>query len=102
MTKTHTPPLAVSTIAGFVVERGRRWEASAAWLGRRLGARFAGTFERLLRWSPALLFAVALLVVHHELKDHEFADIAHNWRSMPWHLIAMAILLTAANYAIKS
>jgi phosphatidylglycerol lysyltransferase len=100
VTKTHTPPLAVSTIAGFVAERGRRWEASASWLGRRLGMQFAGTVDRLLRWSPALLFAVALFVVQHELRDHEFADIAQNWRSMPWHLIAIAILLTAANYAI--
>jgi phosphatidylglycerol lysyltransferase len=99
VTKTYTP-LAVSTIAGQVAERGRRWQSSAAWLGRRFNAQFAGTFDRLLRWSPALLFAVALFVVQHELRDHAFADIAHNWRSMPWHLIAVAILLTAANYAI--
>src|SRR4029450_8097801 len=50
--------------------------------------------------SPALLFALALVVVQHELKDHEFADISHSWRSVPWHLVAFAILLTAINYAI--
>jgi phosphatidylglycerol lysyltransferase len=96
--KTHIAPLADST--GSIVERDRSWQFSAAWLVRRVGIRFAGTFDRLMRWSPALLFAVALFVVQHELRNHEFADIAHNWRSMPWHLIAIAILLTAANYAI--
>ena len=98
MTKTDTSLLADHAITGSVAKRGG--QASAAWLVRRLGTQFAGTVDRLLRWSPALLFAVALFVVQHELKDHEFADIAHNWRSMPWHLIAIAILLTAANYAI--
>ena len=100
VTKTHTPPFAGSTLAGSVAESDRRWQARASWLVRRLGTQFAGALDRVLRWSPALLFAVALFVVHHELKDHEFTDIAHNWRSMPWHLIAIAILLTAANYAI--
>ena len=98
VTKTDTSLLADHAITGSVAKSGG--EASVTWLVRRLGTHFAGTLDRLLRWSPALLFAVALFVVQHELKDHEFADIAHNWRSMPWHLIAIAILLTAANYAI--
>lgn len=91
VTKTHNSS-AVSTIAGFVAE-----ETGAA---RGLSARFAGWFERLLRWSPALLFAVALVVVQHELKDHAFAELSHSWRSVPWHLVAIAILLTAINYTI--
>ena len=96
VTKQQTAPLAVSPITALVAKNGRPWQASAV----RLGARFTGTIERLLRWSPALLFALALVVVQHELKDHEFADIAHSWRSVPWHLVAVAILLTAINYAI--
>lgn len=74
--RTHSSP-DVGTTAGFVAE-----EAGAA---RRLSARFAGTFERLLRWSPALLFALALVAVQHELKDREFADLSRSWRIVPWH-----------------
>ncbi len=54
----------------------------------------------MLRWAPALLFAVALLVVHHELKDHQFADLAQSWRSVPWESLAAAIVLTLVNYGI--
>jgi phosphatidylglycerol lysyltransferase len=56
--------------------------------------------RHLLRWAPALLFALALFVVQQELKDREFIELAHSWRHVPWHLIAAAILLTAVNYGI--
>jgi uncharacterized membrane protein YbhN (UPF0104 family) len=66
-------------------------EASTRWMRR---------FRHLLRWAPALLFALALFVVQRELKDREFIELAHTWRHVPWHLIAAAILLTIVNYGI--
>src|SRR5262252_4772170 len=66
-------------------------ETSTRWMRR---------FRHLLRWAPALLFALALFVVQRELKDREFIELAHTWRHVPWHLIAVAILLTVVNYGI--
>ena len=66
--------------------------ATRAWIIGKVGT--------LLRWAPALLFALALVAVHHELKDREFAELSHSWRHIPWHLVAAAILLTVLNYGI--
>jgi phosphatidylglycerol lysyltransferase len=56
--------------------------------------------HHLLRWAPALLFAVALVVVHRQLSDHQFAELAQTWRSVPWRIPAAAILLTLVNYGV--
>ncbi len=98
--KTETASLAAGeasasprTIDGTLPEAQ---ETSPHWVAME----FAGKLDRLLRWAPVVLFALALVVVQHELKHWQFAELSHSWRHVPWHLIAAAVVLTALNYGI--
>jgi uncharacterized membrane protein YbhN (UPF0104 family) len=107
----ETAALALNRIVGFAGGRDRRREPARLAehahqqpvldsVGERMRAGILRKIDRLLRWAPALLFAVALLVVHQELKDNEFVELSHSWRHVPWQLIAAAVLLTVVNYII--
>lgn len=49
---------------------------------------------------PFLLFAVALYIVHNELKVHSIREIMASLRAMPSHLIVAALALTVINYLV--
>jgi phosphatidylglycerol lysyltransferase len=91
-------PSGPSRCAGRIA-RALRSGWAEAWTGG-IRTQITGKLHRLLRWAPALLFALALVVVQHELKDREFAELSNSWRHVPWHLVVMAILLTMLNYGI--
>jgi len=46
-----------------------------------------------------LLFGVALWVLHHELRAHHWKDVVAALRAMPGWRVALALALTALNYA---
>jgi phosphatidylglycerol lysyltransferase len=45
-----------------------------------------------------LLFAVALWVLHHELKAYQLKDILHHLHELPAHRLFLALLLTVLSY----
>src|SRR5262249_35778698 len=47
-----------------------------------------------------ILFLAALYVLHLELKELTFADVADSVRRLPHAAVALALLLTAVNYAV--
>ena len=109
LTRIDTASLAASIRSAFGAKLGRAQRGSAPGKlqgevaqssGRPGQGQIAAALQRLLRWAPALLFALALLVVHQELKDHQFADLSQSWRSVPWQILGAAVLLTLVNYAV--
>src|SRR5262252_4343047 len=55
---------------------------------------------RLATLVGAILFLAALYVLHLELKELTFADIEDSLRRLPHAAVALALLLTAVNYAV--
>jgi phosphatidylglycerol lysyltransferase len=56
-----------------------------------------------LRLAPvlgAILFLAALFVLHRELQDLTFADLTSSFGRLPHAALALALLLTAVNYAV--
>ncbi|HEX2077510.1 MAG TPA: hypothetical protein VHG08_07365, partial [Longimicrobium sp.] len=60
--------------------------------------------RRAWRWvSPAVgvaLFAAALLVLHHELRQVSYAEVRQSLRGLTASALFLSVLLTAANYAV--
>lgn len=64
------------------------------------GVASIATLRHALRWAPAILFAAALVAIHTELQGHHYADLSESWRSVPRATLAIAVLLTVANYTV--
>lgn len=52
------------------------------------------------RFVPFVLFAVAIAIVHHEVKAHNPGDILDAMRAVPLPLWGLAIILTIVNYLV--
>ncbi|WP_319524491.1 YbhN family protein [uncultured Desulfosarcina sp.] len=50
----------------------------------------------------AILFSLAVWVLHHELAAYHFKDIVHQIRSISTTRVALALLLTAAGYGVMT
>lgn len=62
--------------------------------------RFKEILHKLAHFLPLILLVVAIAVVHHEIKIHNFHDISMEVRNTPLILIGLAIALTAVNYLV--
>ncbi|MGB5156664.1 lysylphosphatidylglycerol synthase domain-containing protein [Desulfobacterium sp. N47] len=63
------------------------------------------TTKRLARLGPyfgILLFAVALTVLHHELKIYHLHEILEAIRNIPSHRFGVSVILTLASYLIMT
>lgn len=54
--------------------------------------------QRLGPLAGALLFALALGILHHQLQAHDYREILDSVRQVPFHRVAIAALLTALSY----
>jgi phosphatidylglycerol lysyltransferase len=61
-------------------------------------------WRRLLRWVPPVvgvaLFAAAALVLHRELRAVSYAEVRGTLSALPPAVLALSLLLCAANYAV--
>ncbi len=60
------------------------------------------TFHKLGPFLGLIIFAVALVVLHHELKIYRFHEILAGIRSIPLHRTGIAIVLTLFSYLVMS
>jgi uncharacterized membrane protein YbhN (UPF0104 family) len=62
------------------------------------------TQHKLLYYRGALLglslFSVVRWVLHRELRQYHYHDIAHHIRDIPPRQVVLALLLTALNYLV--
>lgn len=58
--------------------------------------------HRITPYIGIVLFLVAILIVHHELRLHTIAEISANLEQVPMSIILLGILLTGINYLCLS
>ncbi len=60
------------------------------------------TFQKFYPFFGLLLFAIALMVLHHELRIYHLHDILRHLKAIPAFRLLLALVLTSASYVIMT